>query len=127
MREETEEQLVWAICDALELSGFIPRQINQRRADLAGGDTSWDLAVCHEDCGATSLNVEVKTPTGRIRTYRPRSRRGYGYSQKDLLDMGLIVVVRTVEDAVRESQEWRLRTLRGTDKPEKPPAVVGRG
>ena len=116
MREETEAQLVWAICDALELSGFVPRQINQRRADLAGGDVSWDIAVCHVDCGPTSLNLEAKTQRGRISTRHPCKRGGLGYSQKDLLDMELIVVVRTVEDAVREAKEWRLRTLRGAQK-----------
>jgi hypothetical protein len=105
--EQTESQLVADIRNALELSGYIVREINQRRADLAGGDVSWDLAICHEKRGACSLNMEVKTGKGRLSQRRPRSRNGLGFSQQDLFDMGLIVVVRSVGEAVSTANEWR--------------------
>lgn len=105
-----EAALVESIRQALELSGYIVLRLNQRRADKAGGDATWDLAVLHPDCGASSLNMEVKTDTGKLSKRRPVYSDGtYGRSQVDLFTAGHIVVVRSIDQALTEARNWRDR------------------
>ena len=99
---EKESDLVAAIVETLQLRGYIVQRCNQQDARRSGSDVLPDLFVTHPDWPLWRwLGMEVKTSIGRVGTKRPGRNQFVGYSQKDLLDFGRIVIVRSVEAAIQ--------------------------
>lgn len=101
-RNREEAEIVEGIKLALELKGFIVARVNQYQADKSGTDVVGDLFVTHKEWDTGDwINGEVKTQRGKLSSRRPVHRDGtYGYSQRDLFEMGRLFLWRNSEEAL---------------------------
>jgi hypothetical protein len=106
--QEREQYVVAVIVEGLHILGYLCQRVNQRRADLAGGDVVGDLLVSHPRWpGGCWLMLECKRTRGRLSTRRPRRRDGsHGPSQQDLYDFRRLYVAHNWEEAWQAVQDF---------------------